>query len=58
VQHDIALIVLRLAVDEEPAVVTLTPDERHAIEISLAKAAHGEFPTEAEVEATWAKFGL
>ena len=58
VQDDIARIVLRLALDEEPTVMALTPDERDAIEVSLAQAANGEFATEAEVEAVWAKFGL
>ncbi len=58
VQDDFARIVLRLAVDEEPTVMALTPDERDAIEVSLAQAANGEFATKAEVEAAWVKFGL
>ena len=58
VQDDIARIVLRLAVDGESTVMALTPDERDAIEVSLAQAANGEFATEAEVAAAWAKFGL
>ena len=58
VQDDIARIVLRLAVDEEATPIALSADERIAIEHSLAQAARGEFATDAEVEAVWAKFGL
>ena len=58
VQDDIARIVLRLAVDAEAAPIALTADERAAIKDSLEQAARGDFATEAEVDAAWAKFGL
>ena len=58
VQDDIARIVLRLAVDAEAAPIALTADERAAIENSLEQAARGDFATEAEVDAAWAKLGL
>lgn len=57
-QDEIARIVLRLVSDDDPAPVALTPAERAAIDISLAQAAGGDFATDSEVEAAWAKFGL
>jgi hypothetical protein len=57
-QDDIARIVLRLTgVDDEPP-VPLTPDERAAIAASKAAAARGEFATDEQVRAVWAKHGL
>lgn len=54
-QDDIARVVLRLAgVDDAPPVV-LSPDERAAIATSKAAAARGEFASEAQVRAVWAK---
>lgn len=56
-QDDIARLVLRLARDDaEP--VALLPDERAAILASKAAAARGEFATDEQVRATWAKHGL
>ena len=57
-QDDIARVVLRLvgAVDE-PA-VPLTSEEKTAIASSKAAAARGEFATDEEVRAVWAKHGL
>ena len=57
-QDDIARLVLRLAVDDAPEPIALTVGERAAIELSMGQAARGEFASEAEVEAAWAKFGL
>jgi hypothetical protein len=57
-QDDIARLVLRLASDDAPEPIALTADERAAIETSLGQAARGEFASDAEVEAVWAKFGL
>jgi hypothetical protein len=49
--------VLQLARDDaEP--VALSPDERAAISASRAAAARGEFATDEQVQATWAKHGL
>ena len=57
-QDDIAHVVLRLAgADDEPP-VDLTPDEQAAIAASKAAAARGEFATEEQVRAAWAKHGL
>jgi len=38
--------------------VPLTADERAAIARSKAAAARGEFATEEQVRAVWAKYGL
>jgi hypothetical protein len=57
-QNDIAHIVLQLAgADNEPP-VSLTPEEQAAIAASKAAAARGEFATEEQVRAVWAKHGL
>jgi len=56
-QGEIARLVLQLAADEEPLVV-LTADERAAIARSKAAAARGEFATDEQVRAVWAKHGL
>lgn len=57
-QDDIARIVLRLTgTDEEPP-VPLTPDEQTAIAASKAAAARGEFASDEQVRAAWAKHGL
>jgi hypothetical protein len=57
-QDDIARIVLQLAGSEEAAAVPLSPDERAAIAASKEAAARGEFATDAQVRAVWAKHGL
>ena len=56
-QNDIARVALRLAGADQPP-VTLTPDERAAIAASKAAAARGEFASDEEVRAVWAKHGL
>ena len=57
-QDDIARVVLRLAgADDEPS-VPLTVEEQTAIAASKAAAARGEFATDEQVRATWAKHGL
>jgi hypothetical protein len=58
-QDEIARAILALtggSVDGEP--VPLTPDEQAAIARSKAAAARGEFATEEQVRAVWAKHGL
>jgi len=58
-QDGIARTMLALAgetVNGEP--VPLTADERAAIARSKAAAARGEFATEEQVRAVWAKYGL
>ena len=57
-QDDIARIVLRLAGAEDEAPVPLTAEEEAAVAASKAAAARGEFATEEEVRAAWAKYGL
>jgi hypothetical protein len=58
VQDDIARVVLRLADPEGETSAPLTPAERAAIAPSKAAAARGEFATDAQVRAVWAKRGL
>ena len=58
-QDEIARAMLALAganTDGDP--VALTADERAAIARSKAAAAQGEFATEDQVRAVWAKHGL
>jgi predicted transcriptional regulator len=58
-QDDIARVVLRLAgTDDEVLPVELTADEQAAIAVSKAAAARGEFATDEEIRAVWAKHGL
>ena len=59
-QDDIARIVLQLAGadDDKAEPVPLSGTERAAIDTSERAAARGEFASEAEVRATWAKHGL
>jgi hypothetical protein len=57
-QDDIARVILQLAGGEQAAPVVLTADERAAIATSKAAAARGEFATDEQVRATWAKHGL
>jgi len=56
-QDEFARLMLQLAGDEEPP-APLTDAERAAIAASKAAAARGEFATEEEVRAVWAKHGL
>lgn len=57
-QDDIARVILQLAGGEEAAPVVLSTDERAAIATSKAAAARGEFATDEQIRATWAKHGL
>jgi hypothetical protein len=56
-QDDIARVIIQLAGADDTASVPLTPEERAAIEESKAAAARGEFATDEEVRAVWAKHG-
>jgi hypothetical protein len=56
-QDEIARLVLQLAGDEEPP-IALTAGERAAIALSREAAARGEFATDEQVRAVWAKHGL
>ena len=57
-QDDIARVVLQLAGADDIQPITLSDDERAAIAASKDAAARGEFATDAEVRAAWAKHGL
>ena len=56
-QDDIARAIIQLAGQSDEAPVPLSPEERAAIERSKAAAARGEFATDDEVRAVWAKHG-
>jgi hypothetical protein len=58
-QDDIARVVLQLAGgDDAVAPVVLSDEEKAAIANSKAAAARGEFATDEQVRAVWAKHGL
>ena len=58
-QDDIARVILRLTgADDETAPVPLSPNERAAIGASKEAAARGEFATDEQVQAIWARHGL
>jgi hypothetical protein len=57
-QDDIARILLQLAASEDAVPVALSPEERAAVEASQAAAERGEFATDEQVRALWAKHGL
>ena len=56
-QDDVARAILQLAQPSDAAPVRLTSEEREVIAISKAAAARGEFASEQEVRAVWAKHG-
>lgn len=55
-QDEIARAIMQLAGTDNP--VPLSDDERQAISRSKAAAARGEFASDEEVRAVWAKRGL
>jgi predicted transcriptional regulator len=57
VQDDLARMLLQYAGVEQPP-YELTPEEAADIDASLGKAERGEFATDDEVRAVWAKHGL
>jgi len=57
-QDDIARAIMQLAGSDLAAPVPLSPDEREAIARSKAAARSGEFATDEQVQAVWAKHGL
>ena len=56
-QDDLARILLQLAGEDQP-VVQLSAEEEASFEESLAQADRGEFATDEQVRAIWAKHGL
>lgn len=57
-QDELARVLLRLAGDDDEAVYQLTQEEKTSLAESRAQAARGEFATDEEVRAVWAKHGL
>lgn len=57
-QDSIARVVLRLTGSDDETPVPLSPDERAAIAASKAAAARGEFASDDQVRAVWAKHNL
>jgi hypothetical protein len=56
-QDDLARMLLQLA-GEDQAVVQLSAEEAASFDESLAQAERGEFATDEQVRAIWAKHGL
>jgi predicted transcriptional regulator len=56
-QDELARILLQLAGVAQPP-YELTPEEEADLEASLAEAERGEFATDEDVRAMWAKHGL
>ncbi|GEM_PF-519521 len=57
-QDEIARAIMQLAGSDLHAPVALSPEEREAIARSKAAAGRGEFATDEQVRAVWAKHGL
>jgi hypothetical protein len=57
-QDDIARAIIQLAGSDLAAPVPLSPEEREAIARSKVAASNGEFATDEQVRAVWAKHGL
>jgi hypothetical protein len=56
-QDDIARAILQLAGDSHAPPVPLTSEERQAIATSKAAGSRGEFASDDDVRAVWAKHG-
>lgn len=56
-QDELARMLLQLAGENQP-VLALSAEEEASFEKSLAQADRGEFATDAQVRAIWAKHGL
>ena len=56
-QDDLARVLLQLAGEDQPA-IQLSAEEETSLEESLAQAERGEFATDEQVRAIWAKHGL
>ena len=57
VQDELAHLLLQ-CVGAEPLMDSLTADEEAELDASLSEERRGEFATDAEVKAMWAKHGL
>jgi hypothetical protein len=56
-QDELAHVLLQLAGVDQP-VIRLTPEEDAALDESLAEAERGEFASDEDIRAIWAKHGL
>ena len=56
-QDDVARIMLQIAGEAQP-VIQLSPEEEASFEESLAQAERGDFATDEDISAIWAKHGL
>ena len=56
-QDEFARVLLRLAGDDGP-IYQLTPEEDASLAKSIAEAERGEFATDEQVRAIWAKYDL
>ena len=56
-QDDLARVLLQLAGKDQP-VLQLSAEEEASLDESLAQADRGEFATDEQVRAIWAKHGL
>ncbi len=56
-QDALARILLQLAGDD-PSIVRLSAEEQESFRTSLLEAERGEFATDDEIRAIWAKHGL
>lgn len=57
VQDELARVLLQLAGEDQP-VVQLSADDEASFEESLAQADRGEFASDEQVSAIWAKYHL
>jgi hypothetical protein len=58
IQDDIGRVVLQLVGSDESVPISLSADERAAIAKSKEAAGRGEFASDEQVRAIWAKHGL
>ena len=56
-QDALARILLELA-EGDPSIVQLSADDEESLRASLLEAERGEFATDEEIRAIWAKHGL
>jgi hypothetical protein len=56
-QDDLARVIFQLVGEEQP-VISMSAEEEASFALSLAQAARGEFATDEQVRAVWAKYGL
>jgi ribulose-5-phosphate 4-epimerase/fuculose-1-phosphate aldolase len=57
-QDEIARVIMQLAGSDPATPISLSAEEREAIARSKAAAGRGEFATDEQVRAVWAKHGL